>query len=280
MVFIFKAPYILKYCSLLILAIAFITCQAPVRGCLDATATNYNVAADEPCLPKQANCVCTYPQLIVSLTQALGDTVLYSNPQTINKQGFKLQNVSFFLSNIALETVGGTLVYVSDTIQIPIKKNATDSFTITTRNDIQLVSKDKNSLSIGTIRSNESFKALHFTVGLNDVLKQANYRRIARGTPLGTDSMYRKATYDRVMNQVLILSKATKKYTKYSIDKSVNVVLSFPKTYTPKFGYDFTGVNCLLDYAKWFNGIDFAKDDAAAIQKKIYDNTKNAFILK
>ncbi len=255
-------------------------CQKSKKGCLDPAATNYSVSADEDCVqPYTSSCRCEYPKLFLGFTHAIGDTLLNST-QSIKKQPFILKTVAYFVSNIALINIKGEATYVNDTIRLNIKKNASDSFNLTLRNDVQLIGKDLTNIQVGTFRGLETYKALRITVGLNDTLAHANYRRLSSNNPLSVDSLYRKKTWDRITTRFLVLDKKTKKYTSYDLDKPLTFDIPFPKNYLPRDGYDLSNINIIVDYALWLNGIDFAKDDSVTIRKKILDNSAKAFKIR
>jgi hypothetical protein len=255
-------------------------CQKTKKGCLDPAATNYNVSADEACVqPYTSACSCEYPKLFLGITHAIGDTLLTST-QTIQKKPYVLKTVAYFVSNIALVNAKGVATYVNDTIRLNIKKNATDSFNLTLRNDVQLIGKDQTNVRVGTFRGLETYKFLRVTIGLNDTLAHVNYRRLGVSNPFGIDSLYRKKTWDRITTRFLVLDKKTLKYTRYDLDTPITFNIPFPKDYQPKDGYDLSDINLIADYALWLNGIDFAKDDSATIRKKMLDNASKAFKIR
>jgi hypothetical protein len=258
-----------------------VSCQKNTKGCLDPEATNFDVSVDESCDESAAaTCRCEYPKLIFRLTHALGDTILNSNPQTINKQAFTLRSVAFFVSNIAMISTQNRAFYVSDTIRMNVKRSNTDSSNLTFRNDVQLVGKNTNTLTIGTLRSSETFKYLRITIGLNDTLKQVNFSRLASNNPFSIDTLYRKTTFDRETTRFVIWNKKTNKNITYNLDKPLTFDLPFPKDYVPKPGYDFSGINIIVDYAIWFEGINFTTDTDAMIRSKMLANTTKSFVLK
>jgi hypothetical protein len=264
----------------LLLGVFLVACQKTKKGCLDPAATNYNVSADEACdLPYTSACSCEYPKLLLGITHAIGDTLLIST-QSIQKKPYILKTVAYFVSNIALINSKGAATYVNDTIRLNIKKNASDSFNLTLRNDVQLVGKDQTNIRVGTFRGLETYKSLRVTIGLNDTLSHVNFRRLAANNPFSVDSLYRKKTWDRITTRFLILDKKTAKYTRYDLDTPITFDIPFLKTYKPLDGYDLSDINLIVDYALWLNGIDFAKDDNVTIRKKMLDNTSKAFKIR
>lgn len=266
---------------ILFLGFFLMNCKKSKRGCLDPEATNFDVSVDESCAASEsATCRCEYSKLVLRLTHALGDTILGAEPKNINKQAFMLRSVAYFVSNIAMVSVQNKLNYISDTIRMNVKRSNSDSFNLTFRNDVQLVGKSANTLTIGTLRSSESFKSLRITVGLNDTLSRINFRRLGTNNPFSVDTLYRKTTFDRATTRFVIWNKKTNKNITYDLDKTITFDMPFPNTYVPKIGYDFSGINIIVNYAKWFEGIDFTTDTDAAIRAKMLANTAKAFLLK
>jgi hypothetical protein len=254
------------------------SCYQARTGCLDPEAANYDVSADDPCIDLKTtpNCKCLYPSLRLNIQP-------YWKDSTRVKEGFQTNipfvflNASFFLTDIQLIKSDGTIVAISDSIKILVKKSKTDTLTKKVKNDIVLVNLKDTVYSAGEIKQTGTFTKLKFRVALNKDANQADLKSVLPNPhPLRDSSMYHYDTFTRDFARFTILKDKTKaEFTTYTWTTSTDIEITFDKPIAVEKGRDAI-IKLKILYSEWFKDIDLKQSDATVTQQLI-TNMKKAF---
>ena len=271
--------------SLFLIFLFQTSCYEPQEGCLDINATNYDVAADDPC----ADC-CTYPTLSVSALHRVdfsfgGDTsllflydTLYPNYAAGNADSFVIDRARFFISDIKLIKDSGEEVGVVDTLEL--ETSTGEKLTV----DDSFVKLDRDifaTRSVGNIFTSGTFKGVKFTIGLDENLLNIDPMSVPSGHPLSIEEDV--LNYDTLMGTYLPNLLIYRQDT-VSAD-SIFVKINEPDTLTLFFDAPFEldrGFDAILvlrlDYMKWFDGVNVDEDPLLKdISTAIRQNLRNAF---
>lgn len=260
--------------AVLFLLCSIIACQDPVEGCLDVNATNYSVAADDPC----SDC-CTYPTFSLQIFHRF-DSLVFSFDSIYEFAGSdaKFQQSIFYLSDFKLLSLTDSFEVI-DTITLDIIGAGTEVF----KDDYTLVSRSVNSFEyeVGEIRGKGTYSALRFKVGLAGNAAFANAEVLPEEHPLAlsTDTLWtfpEGYVFHRVIIEpdTLLDPSVTRQIDIKGPSRLVEITLSLEKEI--ELGFDLE-VPLKIDYKEWFSGIDFVGDDVDTITEKIVTNTANAF---
>jgi len=264
---------------LLVLSIS--NCKQKVEGCLDIEATNFAFSADESC---PDDC-CTYPNLTFEIAFRWDTlSLIYGNPYNLvdSTTVIKIMKTKFYISDISLTNDNDSLM-VLDRIELMVNDGSSGYETFV--DDFTLMSRDFTSFNyeIGEIRGLGSFDSLRFFVGLSDLANKVEPSSAPDGHPLSIqgDSMW-SVEDAYVFNKLIMLPDTmtmpptdtlTFNITDIAGDR-VEVVLPFK--YELEVGTDIQ-VRIIVDYFKWFQGIDFEDIPTEVVINNIVDNTIKAF---
>ncbi len=258
-------------------------CANDEEGCLDANATNFDISADTAC----GNC-CTFPNLSFSINHrvVLADTTknMQLDSFYVNNigQSFAIDDMKFFISNIALLKTDGAIVNIKDTIQLNTCTAGTASLAILT-DDIAIIKRTAFNYTLGSINASGDFSGFQFDVGLSPNANAVVAAEAPSTHPLGlnTDSLYIDKENGYHFQKIrLATNEATPDVlTDYSIAGNDNrITLSYTVPFTLIKGFN-TSISLDIDYLSVFKDIDFSSDSKPTIQQKIIQNTPSAIQL-
>ena len=268
---------------LLLLSIS--NCKEKVEGCLDIEASNFAFSADESC---PDDC-CIYPNMTFEIAFRWDTlSLIYGNPYTLsNDSVIKITKTKFYISDISLTNETESLM-VLDQIELVVNgSTGTETFV----DDFTLMSRDFSSFNyeIGEIRGSGVFDSLRFTVGLNQLANQVEPTSAPDGHPLSIQSDSMWSVENAYVFNKLIMTPDTSTMVPADtfefnitdvtgvLNYGVEVVLPFK--YELEVGTDIQ-VPIIVDYFKWFQGIDFEVDstvDSIEVVEDIVKNTAEAF---
>ena len=233
---------------LLLLGVAgLVSCYEKEEGCLDALASNFELAVDK-------NCCCEYPDLIFDVNHKVDslnlnlDSVYYNQ----SNQPFIIKSVAFFVSDISV-IEDETTHTISETIVIKDQNGNTSEEPA----DVIAISRDAFRYEVGTFKPAGRFTEVRFSVGLN--LPEAaalpeQFTSDQAQYPSG-NSLYDAAT--GYMN--LYLEMVTDTTTMESViitDTGPSTVFTFELSIEKPKGEDLS-VPLTINYMEWFREIDF-----------------------
>ncbi len=267
---------IINQAILIVLFALFISaCKDPVEGCLDIEASNYNVAADNPC----PDC-CTYPRINLEVFHSFQDSFRFSYDSLYIFEGNvgRFEEVVFYLSEFKLFGSSDTLE-VNEVMSFDIINGGAESF----KDDFTLVSRSILSFDydIGEIRGSGQYDNLSFVVGLLGNAEFINVETVPEdhALALSVDSTIWTYPEGYVFNRVIIIPDTMEVNSKRQFDLKgpsdiQRITLPFPQSLD--LGSSVT-IPLKIDYKKWFSGINFVAEDSVTITEKIVTNTTNAF---
>lgn len=171
--------------QLLCLASALLSfaCTEPTEGCLDITASNFDIEADDDCCLSEEECCCSYPNLVVDLIYRLSEADT-SNTNFELSQYYEIENTTdsiridtfqFFITGLRPRSVSGMdSITVRETIDVSTQNIAGESVQFSVEDNIILVDCNQFSYTIGTYQSDLEIDQLDFTLGLPSVIAQIN----------------------------------------------------------------------------------------------------------
>lgn len=268
---------LLKYLAIISLVVLFLSCGSPEEGCLEVTATNFDVSADVNC----ANC-CTYPSLSLRVNHVydtLGAFSLDNVYLDAVDSPFTASKVQMYLSNVVLIDAAGDSANVTDLLSLTFA----DSTQAEVANNFVLLKKDIGTYStntIGNISTSGSFTKIRFYVGVVATANHALTSAMPSDHPLATqsDTMHLNTTDGYIFQKMAIQTDTSSTIlTTYEIYGDANLVmieLDYPQTI--EAGFDVS-LAIDLDYSMLFDDIAFQQDDAATVTSKLRSNIANAF---
>lgn len=270
---------------IIILVVLLMGCYEPKEACLDFTAVNYDVTADDSC----PDC-CVYPkitsvfihQYVAPKDSSAPPVYKYNTPYPSpldTNHFFSVERSRFFISYMRLVRTDGSEVGVSDSIFLEspagVQKRVPDNFIVVDRDIFQASAS-------GAVITEGTFNKVRFRLGIEESL----LKTVPSSTPekhalsIRTDStMYKAGT--GYLSHVLIVNRDTLK-TEPALDLSmtesswIELPLSTPFTVIP--GYDIK-ITLVINYRKWFEGINFKTDTKELIKSKVLANLPKAFTI-
>jgi hypothetical protein len=266
--------------SVFSLVFLFSSCQEASKGCLDAKATNFDVAATKPC---EDNC-CTYPNLTLQtdyikdelskVKLKLDDTINPTMRYKIGLDSIRIIESQFYLSDFQLVTPDNKTFTVIEKSPIYRQKDTTLAL-----KNYALVGRNNGfDFKIGSFNQSGKYSKLQFKVGLNDTLNKADPKKMPTSHPLSIqrDSMYLSAANTYIFNRLSVEKWRTtgKKDTlRFFITTPKDIVII--KDMSFKDGFDIA-IPLTINYAKLIEGVNFS-DSENSIKEKIVSNYAKVF---
>jgi len=262
-------------CIVVLCALLATSCYEDQEGCLDILATNYNVGADTAC----EDC-CTYPSLVLELSQVNGDEAFRLGDTIINNMGVatRLIDLVYYVSEVQVELMGDD-TYVADTMQVVIPGDPAD--TIAVVDDAVAIKRSQGSYEIGEMRGRGQLTRLAMTVGLPAVL-DGNMLIVELANDLSSNRDSLRSDDNRYMIQRLILGTGPELTDTISIE--VEAQYSMPIVPVALDTMYMLGADkripMQVDYSMWFDDIEFDTIDPDELQRQLVANMTAAFSLQ
>lgn len=239
-------------------------CGSGESGCLDVLATNFDVAADAAC----SNC-CEYPTLALRFDHRVQDSLNFQlNAPYLDARGmpFVVSRLRFYVSGVALVLDSGDTLRVRESLELLLS----DGTQATIVDDVALVEKrigTYSTVALGTIIGSGRASQLLLDIGLRPPATAAAIANVAAGHPLAVQepSLHDGTTY---VQQEWIVQPDTTDATSLRTLRHVGaaVAMQWPLALEVRRGYDLE-VRLELDYADWWQGVDFSADEATIWQQ-------------
>lgn len=278
-------PYII----IILFSLFFTSCYEPVEGCLDRSATNFDLDADEQCL----DC-CTYPSLKIQFDNKWNfpDTLAAFSTDSVFHDAldkpFRIERIRFYWSNYHLEMDGGTTLPTTDLIDLKIP-DGTDTATINVVDHFLLadISSSKSSLTLGSIEPEGILYGLSTDFGIARPENSAITSELATSHALAPQ--IGKMNYGSEIGYVFAkieLYRDTISTDTIPVVVNIHGDTALRSLYLPLPVpvILIEGFNPLLvietDFSKWFEGIDIRNSDTTTLQTQIVNNIAESFTLK
>jgi hypothetical protein len=260
------------YPSVFLFILFFTRCQAPVVGCLDARATNFDVTAAKSC---DDNC-CQFPNLKIQLDYAF-DTFNF-NFNTSYKFGsdsIRFISSQFYMSNVQLIKDDGTKESVIDSILL-----FRDKDTLKVPNYYALAGKNNGfEALLGRFNQVGIYSKVSFNMGLDLEASKTIPSKMPQNSPLSikNDSMYISSEKQYIFNKMILVRTSKPIDTlRFVITTFKPIELKGNQSLVLKEGFDAI-IPLRIDYKKWLEGVNFS-DPINSTRDKIVINTEKAFI--
>ncbi len=246
---------------------AICSCYTKTEGCLDLDATNFNPTYD-------VNCCCGYPSLVLFTTSNWKVKPLRNDTFYVDAGGnkFKINSIKYYISNIRLVKEDDTEFRVQDTLNLNNNLSITDDYKILIANELQS--------TIGKIKLNGKLKSIKFSLGLDSNATNVNPTEITigKGLAINKDSMYDFNKQMYIFNKISYTFDSIPQYISYG-GLSTKIELNLPTNYQVIRGKNIT-LEMIVDYNKWFESIDFKKDNSMTQINKLLSNIGKSFSFK
>jgi hypothetical protein len=269
-----RSNVVVLYPSVFLCFLLFTQCQEPVKGCLDARATNFDVTAAKPC---DDDC-CLFPSLKIQLDYAF-DTFNFNfnTPYKFGTDSIRFITSQFYMSNVLLIKDDSTKATVLDSISL-----FRDRDTLKVPNNYALGGKNNGfEALLGKFNKVGVYSKVRFNIGLDLEASKTIPSKMPSSSPLSikSDSMYISSEKQYIYNKMTISRTLPSKTTdtfRFVIKSSRTIELKGNRTLVLKDGFDAI-IPLQIDYKKWLEGVKFS-DPINSIQDKIVSNTEKAFI--
>lgn len=253
--------------GLILLLLLSSACQRE-EGCLDSSATNYDVSAD-------LDCCCEYPNLELRIFRVAGTETFSVDSvyQDAGGDGFQIADTRFYISDFHLVRDDGTEVGITDSIFIEKLDNSNEVF----EDNFARINPDANLYEIGQIQTQGNFSKISFVLGLVPDVNHSNPDNYAGDHPLAiqSDSLHINQQEGYKFNVMDITTfNDTTTYFVSSDPNSVQVEIDYDLTVLKAFDVE---VQIDVDLTGLLENVDFSNDDFNTIQDKIVTNTPGAF---
>lgn len=259
-------------------------CFEPEEGCLDIYALNYQVDADEQC----PDC-CRYPQIKLDILHkiVLPDTSVNLQYDTEYRDGagnpFLISRIQFYLTDVQLIRPNGDSVGVIDTLLLPLEAAGGSTELVEIKDNFALIDPGVfGQTSMGGIRTEGSFQAMRFTLGVSGVADAVPPADYPQDHPLAVESLYVPEAEARLMSRIQVYRiepPGDTVRTDIRIGGDYTRPLELPLQ--PSAIYLDPGFSPRLrlqvDYLYWFDGVDLVADPTEQIAAKIVNNMTEAF---
>lgn len=234
--------------SFLLLTIT--SCYEATSGCKDVLATSYDVAADDPC---DDDC-CDYPELKLTISHRFGENTFSYDSLYINNLGqfYSFKYIHLYLSNAVLIDTFGNSLPISDFISITDDGNEE-----TIIDDNISFTPGSFRFEFGTWIGSGVIKQLNFDIGLRS--------EITKSTVANESSHLINSIGDSLCIEPLIASTyisldsvLTDNYAVFKTPARTPISIDLRQEISR--GFDVTVV-LNVDYAKWFEDVDFTQID-------------------
>lgn len=274
--------------SLLLLLLS--ACYEPVEGCLDITATNFQVDADEPC---PDNC-CTYPSIKLAIDHCYEIatdsfvTLNYGDSIYIDGVGnpFRINGIQFYLSEFQIVSTTGAPFGVQDSLEVEQIDPINGDTTLVTLEDnfllLNPVVKNVN-ITLGENRTVGNFSGIRFKLGLDMPANYTNPSSLNDNHPLAlqNDNMYASPEEGYIFYKVGLFDGIGVEDTIPKITEIIGannlreVELATP--FTIDEGFDVT-ISIRIDYEDWFKSLDIIEClQTGTLEEKIVENIAQSF---
>ena len=257
-------------------------CEQPVEGCLDTTATNYDVAVDEPC----PNC-CEYPALKLKFEHRIGLAQFPDSTTTIRyntdyytsanlTEPFQFTKIKFYVSQVEL-IADGQAYQVSSTIKLP-QIDGSDSLEVI--DDFVLIDRSNTSsvLSLGSFTQEATFDSIRFLVGLAEPIRTTDAAGMEDGHALAiqTDSLNYELPFGYIDNRLAFIQDTmTKVIDTLNIQENVAIDVQLSQPFTLFKGFNSV-INVQIDYLKWVDELDMTMATDEQIKAAILQNVASS----
>lgn len=184
------------------LTIYLLSCKAPNDGCLDSTASNFDVEADIDCCDIESECCCTYPDLKLDLSYKLTATDTLSDALTNFKIGtlyplvnsadsimidtFELFVSGFKPINLSLSDT----IFVLETIDYSQVDADEETIALSVEDNIALINGTQFTYDLGTYSSDIEIDQINYSLGLSTILSQIDPDEITNDNNLRNSYNY------------------------------------------------------------------------------------------
>lgn len=275
---------------LLLLMATLAGCYEPKDGCLDIYATNFDLDGDRPCSDE----CCEYPELRLTLqhkwvyptaayTLNLGDT-LYPDA---GGRLFRLNEISFFLSEFKITFSDGKTLQVSDSLEV--EKFAADLSRepAVIKDDILLISPPGSAnLVVGNFRGSGTIQSVSFTLGLSDLANRVDPVSAPDGHPLQDTAQFIDPGLGYFSNKISLFRTAASTDTIPLLlnmaGTDTRIEVSLPVMAAPVLEPGFNlRITLQIDYSRWFAQIQDIRNDLPEILiQKIVNGLTQSFEIK
>lgn len=261
-------------------------CYEDQIGCLDISATNFDVEADIGC----PDC-CTYPELQIDFQHKV---ILTSN-DTFNLEPidstyldgagnpFRIASIQYYLSDIYLIQTNGDTLQVADSLTV--EDDLGNSIAL--KDNFLLVNPGEFGVeTLGSFRNAGAFDGMGFFFGLNPTANQLDTTYFEDGHPLSAQdqSLYLGSDQGYAFAKIELLLDAANDSLITEVIISGNDARQAIELNTPLNITEGVNPRLLLfvDYLSWFNTINVQTDSrdemAAKIVSQIADSFKGVVI--
>ena len=257
----------------LALILLFTNCQEPIKGCLDARATNFDVTAARAC---EDNC-CLFPNLRLQFNYVF-DTfnLTFNRSYLFGTDSVKILSSQFYVSNCQLTKPDGTKATVLDSTFL-----YRDTDTLSVPSYYALAGKNVGfDFTLGKFNNVGTYSKLSFIVGLDAEAAKTIPRKMPSSHPLSikADSMYISSQKQYIFHKMnLVRTSKITDTLRLVIITPKPIELTAVRNLVFKDGFDAL-VPLKVDYKKWLEGVNF-NEPINSIQEKIVSNTSKAFLL-
>lgn len=246
-------------------------CYENKEGCLDLDSSNYDVTADNAC----DDC-CSYPELSLLISQFVGEDGFNTRDTFINNIGreFIIKDLQIYISQIVVD--GLTESYrTTDLLKVTI--GSVEDQVI---DDIVLLKPSSLRYTIGTFIQFGQFNELSLTLGVPQVIDQADIIELPTGHPLlmAGDSLYVSDSNQFVKSRLVLHQIGfhdepdTIQLLTPACDYTVNIDIDSDR------GSNLT-IPISVDYLPLLSGIDYETMTPSAISQSLSDNICNVTFL-
>ena len=244
-------------------------CYQTQDGCLDILSSNYEVGADYEC----EDC-CEYPSLVLRLLQVNGEESFSLGDTIVNNLNIETRvlKIVYLLSGVAI-TLDGEAAYVNEPIRVQ-----SDQDTIWVRDDFVRVSRIKARYEVGELRERGAISALHFQLGVPAEVDGGLFIDDDKND-LSTDPDSLRLDDRTYVVQRLYLGVGPELKDSIIVDVPASLGLeavSIPMDTSFAAGKD-KELELTVDYAGWFDDIDFVNEEQLEIAKKLKRNLAEGF---
>jgi hypothetical protein len=260
------------YPSVFLYLLLFTQCQEPVKGCLDARATNFDVTAALTC---EDDC-CIYPNLKIQFDYAFDtDNFSFNKSYKLGTDSIRFITSQFYISNVQLQKDDGPKASVLDSILLFRERD-----TLRVPSYYALCGKNIGFESIlGKFNKVGIYNKLSFNLGLDIEAAKTVPSKMPSSSPLSikSDSMYISSEKQYIFNKMTLVRVSKPTDTLRFVIKTLKPIeLKGIRNLDLKDGFD-AAILLKIDYKKWLEGVNFS-DLKTIIESKIVSNTDKAFI--
>ena len=256
---------------LFLISLFLSSCYEDKSGCLDVTASNFSIEADEDCCEQAPGvddvCCCTYPDMIININHLHGDVNVSLNTPYENALGqlYLISSLEFYISGIRVH--GQDWYTINNRLELRDDLGPIDEMI----DDVTQISPSSFQYRIGDFTIQGAFDDFSMEIGLPTGIEDVDFSQLSTNHALDTSSnvLYNAEQDSFLMYRVVMITDTIQMKTRtFQMSAQNSLALSLSLSASKERGEELS-IPIAIDYRTWFDQVDLLGEDSLEIGKDI-----------